>query len=77
VGQYPYSIDDFFRRMTTILAAPSPRQTQFRMNAAFPVDDQNNFTRFSIDVGDDFINQCPYNTFFQTDVSSRRIPYVF
>jgi hypothetical protein len=39
-----------------VLPASSPRQSQFGMNAAFPVNDQNDFTGLGIDVNDDFVN---------------------
>jgi len=38
------------------------------MNAAFPVNDQNNFTGIGIDIHDDFVNEGSNEAFLQSDI---------
>ena len=54
--QHADRIDDVLRRVRGVLPASSSRQSQFRMNAAFPVNDQHDFTRVGGDIHDDFLN---------------------
>ncbi len=42
-----------------VLAAPTSRQSQLGMDAASPVNDQDDFTGLRIYVDDHLANQCP------------------
>ena len=55
-GQHADRIDDVLRRVRGVLPASSSRQSQVRMNAAFPVNDQHDFSRVGGDIHEDFLN---------------------
>ena len=58
----------------TMLPASSSRQPQFGVDAAFPVNDQDDFTGIGIDIHDDFVNECSNETFLQPDIRVRTSP---
>jgi len=72
--QHTYCIDDVLRRVRGTLPASSSRQSQFGMNAAFPVNDQNDLTSIGIAINDDFVNECSNEALFQSDVRLRIPP---
>jgi hypothetical protein len=47
------------------LTAPTPRQTQFAMNAAGPMNQQDDLASLSIDVGNDLLDQHANNALLQ------------
>src|SRR5579859_41368 len=71
--QQPDRCDDILRGSVP-LTAPTPRQTQFTMNAAGPVNQQDDLAGLSIDVGDDLLNQHANNTLLQPCVCRRCSP---
>jgi hypothetical protein len=44
------------------------------MDAALPVNHQNDFAGVGIDINDDFVNECSDEAFLQPDISTRPIP---
>jgi hypothetical protein len=61
--QHAHRFDDVLRRVRTTLTPPSSPQSQLRMDAAFPMDDQNDFAGVGIDINDDFVNECSDDAF--------------
>jgi hypothetical protein len=66
--QHADRIDGVLRRVRGVLPASSSRQSQFRMHAAFPVNDQHDFGGVGRDIHDDFLNECPDEAFLQSDI---------
>ena len=54
--QHADCIDDVLRRVGGVLPTSSSRQSQFCMHAAFPVQDQHDFSGVGSDIHDDFLN---------------------
>jgi hypothetical protein len=72
--QHAYRLDGVRRRVCGTLPASSSRYSQFGMNVAFPVNDQNDLTGISIDINDDFVNKCSNEAFLQSDIGVRVLP---
>jgi hypothetical protein len=72
--QYAHGIDDVLRCVRGALSASSSRHSQFGVDAAFPVDDQNDLTGRGIGIDDDFVNECSNETFLHADVRVRIPP---
>jgi hypothetical protein len=66
--QHAYRIDDVLRRVRGRLPASSSRHSQLGMHAAFPVNDENDFTGLGIGIDDDFVNECANEAFLQPDI---------
>ena len=54
--QYAHRFDDVLRRLRAVLTPSSSRQSQLGMDAALPVNHQNDFAGVGIDIHDDFVN---------------------
>ena len=74
-GQSPHRLDDVRRRVRAILTPPASRQSQLRMDAAFPVNDENDFTGGRIGIDDDFVNEGANEAFLQPDIRVRTMPH--
>jgi hypothetical protein len=72
--QHADCLDDVLRRVRGVLPASTSRHSQFRMHAAFPVDDQNDLTGLGIGIDDDFVNECSNEAFLQSDIRVRIPP---
>jgi hypothetical protein len=74
--QRAYGFDDVFRRVRATLTPPSSsRQSQLGMwRPAFPMNDEDDFASVSIDIDDDFMDQCSDQAFLQPDISVRTLP---
>ena len=73
--QYSHGIDDLFRCVRAILPTTTPGQTQLRVHATLPVDDEIDFTRRWIHIHDNLMDQRSNNAFFQANISLRTIPH--
>ena len=60
--QHSHGIDNRFRCVRAILPTPPPGQTQLRVHATLPVNDQNDFTRRWIHIHDNLMDQRSNNT---------------
>src|SRR4029077_19914267 len=56
------------------LSAATPRQAQFGMNAANPMDQENDLQRFVIDIGDDLVDDGAHDALLEPGVGRRRRP---
>ncbi len=70
--EHAHGFQDLGRGLRAALAAPTSRQTQLGMDAAFPVNDQDDFTGLRIYVDDHLANQCPNDALLET--FSPRVP---
>jgi hypothetical protein len=71
--QQPDRCDDVLRGSVP-LTAPTPWQTQFAMNAAGPMNQQDDLASLSIDVGDDLLDQHANKALLQPWICRRGSP---
>ena len=62
-------------RGAVALSAATPRQAQFGMNAANPMDQENDLRRFVIDIGDHLVDDGAHDARLEPRVGRRRRPY--
>ena len=74
--QLSYGIDDV-RRGGIALASSAPWQSQFGVNAAHPMDEENDLGGFSINVSNDLVDQRPNDAFLEPCVRGRGRPDAF
>jgi hypothetical protein len=75
--QLPHRIHKILWSLSTILTAAPAAQLQLSMDTAFPMNGQNECPLFSIYICDNFVNQCPHNALFQSDIGVGAIPNRF
>jgi len=77
VGGDPHQHADGFDDLHRGAVAPSAAagQTQLGMNAAGPMEHEDDLTRLRLDIGDDLMDQRPYDALLQPRIGSRIRPY--
>jgi len=55
--QQSHTIDDLGRGLRVILTATTSRQTKLGVRATLPMNDQDDFPRLGINIGDYFVDQ--------------------
>src|SRR5215467_9763662 len=70
-----HRLNDFLRCLTAVLTASSPRQSNFGVHPAIPMNDDNHLTCIVIDINNDLLNQSPNDALLQTHVNIRAFPY--
>ncbi len=66
---------DVLRRLGAILPTTSSREPQLGMDATFPVNDEDDFTRLRIHIDDDFVDQGADQAFLEPDIGMRAPPH--
>ena len=74
VRQGAHRLHDLRSGVGAILTAPPPRQAQFGMHAAFPMNHEEDFTRLRVDVDDHLLDQGADYTFLQPHIRVRAVP---
>ena len=69
--------DDFGRRMGGVLTASPACKAHLGMDAAFPMNHTDGFTRLCIHIDHDFLNQTTHDTLLQSGIRIRMVPYRF
>src|SRR4030095_4580845 len=71
--ELPYCFNDLLRRAIALSPAPS-RQAELGVDAAHPVDNENDLSDLRIRVGDHLPDQRSHDALLQTDVARRVLP---
>ena len=73
----PDHFHGFHRGSMSMLPATGFLHTNLGMAVSGPVDQQQDFIGFLIDVNNDFFNQDPHDPLFETQVGRGRMPHGF
>ncbi len=63
------------RSLGAILPTTSSRDAQLGMDATFPVNEEEDFTRLRIHVDDDFVDQGAEQAFLEPHIGMRTLPH--
>ena len=72
--QPAHRLDDVLRRLRAVLAASTSGQSQFGMDAALPVNDQDDFIGSRVDIDDDFMDQGSDEALLEANIRMRTMP---
>jgi hypothetical protein len=74
IGKHGNCFDEPLVRMPIVVSTSAARYPSFRMQAAFPMDHENDLAPAAVNIGYDFLYKCAHDPLLEACIGMRIVP---